>query len=319
MPPMVFQVMSDLHLETPLARPSYDEFAASITPRSPYLALLGDIGYACDSRLFIFLEDQLRHFQVVFFLFGNHEAYGTSFVDAKALIIAFAARIDEVRRLNNEIGRFVFLDQSRYDIDEGTTVLGCTLFSRILKEQAETVKMFVTDFSRIENWEVDDHNNAHESDVEWLNAQVESIMENEPRRAIIIFTHHSPTLLEVATDPVHENDSTQTTSAFATDLSRETCWVSPQVKLWAFGHTHFNCDFEDPLTKKRVFANQKGYRRAESVTFDATKTIHVDTPTPSASKEWSEDQEQGSRRSGFGHGSRPKKRQNDTSNKCMIM
>lgn len=313
MPQMDFQVMSDLHLETPSARPSYDDFAAEITPQSPYLALLGDIGYACDTRLFEFLETQLHHFQIVFFLLGNHEAYGTSFPAAKGLVEAFAARIGEERRLSKEIGRFVFLDQTRYDLEERITVLGCTLFSRISEEQAETVKMFVADFSRIENWEIHDRNKAHESDVNWLNAQVKSITQEEPERTVVIFTHHSPTLLEAVTDPGHKHDSAQISSGFATDLSKEICWSNTQIKLWGFGHTHFNCDFEDPHTKKRVFANQKGYRRAESVTFDATKTVQVHTSAPM------EKQDQGILRRRFGHRSKPKEHQIDSRNKCMIM
>lgn len=319
MAPIMFQVMSDLHLETPLARPTYDEFAASITAQSPYLALLGDIGYACDSRLFTFLEGQLRSFSIVFFLLGNHEAYGTTYVAAKANVEAFATRIEEERDLSSEIGRFVFLNQSRYDIDESVTILGCTLYSRISKEQEETVRMFVTDFSIIEHWEVKDHNSAHESDLFWLNAQVESIMEKEPERAIIIFTHHSPTLLEEANDPMHQDDPAQARSAFATDLSRETCWTNRQVKLWAFGHTHFNCDFVDQLTKKRVLTNQKGYRRAENVSFDAAKTVQVETPTPVEADERSKRQHVGSQGSSYGHEPSRKKRPDATSKICMMM
>jgi Calcineurin-like phosphoesterase len=319
MAPITFQVMSDLHLETPLARPTYDEFAASITPQSPCLALLGDIGYACDSRLFTFLEGQLRSFSIVFFLLGNHEAYGTTYVAAKANVKAFAARLEEERNATSEIGKFVFLDQSRYDIDESVTILGCTLYSRISTEQQETVRMFLTDFSSIENWEVNDHNHAHESDLSWLNAQVDSIVQREPERTIIIFTHHSPTLLEEANDPVHKDDPAQAHSAFATDLSSEPCWTSPQVKLWAFGHTHFNCDFVDALTKKRVFTNQKGYRRAENVTFDAAKTVQVETPPPAEAGKRSRSQRDGSQECNSGHSPRRKKRQNATSKICIMM
>jgi Calcineurin-like phosphoesterase len=316
---ITFQVMSDLHLETPLARPTYDEFSPSITPQSPYLALLGDIGYASDSRLFTFLENQLRSFSIVFFLLGNHEAYGTTYVAAKANVEAFAARIEDERDPSSEVGRFVFLDQSRYDIDESMTILGCTLYSRISEEQEESVRMFVSDFSSIENWEVDDHNTAHESDLFWLNAQVQSMMEKEPERTIIIFTHHSPTLLDEANDPMHKDDLAQASSAFATDLSRETCWTSAQVKLWAFGHTHYNCDFVDPLTKKRVFTNQKGYRRSENVTFDAAKTVQVEMPAPAEAAEKRKSQHIGSQGSTSGHESRRKKRQNATSKICTMM
>lgn len=58
-----------------------------------------------------------------------------------------------------------------------------------------------------------------------------------------------------------------------TDLSKEVCWTCPAVVLWAFGHTHFNCDFIDAATGKRAMANQKGYSRLEADGFDAGKVV----------------------------------------------
>lgn len=161
-PKTTFQILSDLHLETPLTRPSYEDFAAEITLWNSYLALLGDIGYARDTGLHEFLEGQLQHFQIVCFLLDNHEAYGTSLAAAKALVKAFAARMETMRG-SSTMGRFAFLNQTRYDMGEEITVLACTL-SRISEEQANTVKMFVTDFSSIESWEINDPNEAHSSD-----------------------------------------------------------------------------------------------------------------------------------------------------------
>ena len=70
-PSITLQILSDLHLETPHLLPMYSDFR--VEPRSPYLALLGDIGNANDRRLFQFLEEQLRRFQIVFYVLGNHE------------------------------------------------------------------------------------------------------------------------------------------------------------------------------------------------------------------------------------------------------
>lgn len=47
------------------------------------------------------------------------------------------------------------------------------------------------------------------------------------------------------------------------------------MKLRAFGHSHFNCDVEDPQTEKRILANQKGLHRRELVTFDEAKFVTV--------------------------------------------
>ena len=267
-----FQIMSDLHLETPQTRPTYDEF--KIQPQCLYLALLGDIGNVQDPRLFTFIEEQLHHFALVFFLLGNHEPYGMTFLAAQESVRAFKDYTDRQRSVpNSSTGEFVFLDQTRRDLPGEITVLGCTLFSHIMPEQRETVSRFVSDFSSIDGWTMDTHCAAHEADLAWLNGQVTQIVQDEPHRSIVIFTHHSPTTLEAANNPGHLKDSAQVRSAFTTDVSDQVCWASTQVRLWAFGHTHFNCDIQDPQTGKRIVANQKGYRRAELLTFSATKIV----------------------------------------------
>ncbi|TVY41381.1 Uncharacterized protein LSUB1_G003254 [Lachnellula subtilissima] len=274
MPSVKIQLMSDLHLGTPQTRPTYQDF--EIPPECQYLALLGDIGVIGDNRLFDFLEKQLRSFEVVFYLLGNHEPFGITRLEAQTSVRAFEHKMEELRSSSgSNLGKFVFLDQTRYDLTEEVTVLGCTLFSHISNDQRESVSLFCSDFSEIQDWTVDTHNAAHRSDLRWLDTQVEHITQHEPRRKILVFTHHSPTLLEHANDPRHLDDAAQVRSAFVTDLSEQECWKNASVKFWAFGHTHFNCDFVDSGTKRRVVANQKGYRKSESDTFDVTKVVEV--------------------------------------------
>jgi Calcineurin-like phosphoesterase len=268
-----FQLLSDLHLETPYARPIYHEF--EVLPKAPYLALLGDIGHVKDSRLFNFLERQLEVFELVFFVFGNHEAYGMTLPGAKATMETFILVVETLRATKPDIGKFILLDQGRFDISESFTILGCTLFSKILPEQEGSVRLFVSDFSEIYNWTTDDHNSAHDSDVRWLNSQIEHLARNEPQRHIIIFTHYCPTLLAASSDPQHLNDPAEVRSGFSTDLTSEPCWISPQVKVWAFGHTHFNCDFLDTVSRKRLVTNQKGGKRNEALGFDVQKVISI--------------------------------------------
>lgn len=64
------QIVSDLHLEIPSA---YDVF--QIPPEAPYLAFLGDIGLVNDDGFLSFIEAQLRKFEIVFLLLGNHEPW----------------------------------------------------------------------------------------------------------------------------------------------------------------------------------------------------------------------------------------------------
>ncbi|KAH9437495.1 hypothetical protein MCOR02_001152 [Pyricularia oryzae] len=46
-----------------------------------------------------------------------------------------------------------------------------------------------------------------------------------------------------ANNPNRLEDDTGAQSASATDLSAEIWWTNPCVRVWAFGRTHFNCDF----------------------------------------------------------------------------
>lgn len=260
-----FQIISDLHLET---QPSY---RYPIKQSAKNLILLGDIGKICDSGFFPFLELQLKNYWNVFFLFGNHEPCGSSWSTAKRAMHDFSDRMDKLRS-RSTIGRFILLDQTRYDINDNLTVIGCTLFSNMAPAQAAEIGSRFIDFRQIQGWTVSDHVKAHESDLLWLNSQVKEITAKAPNRKIAIFTHYCPTVDERASDPRHQGSSVS--SGFATDLSDLVCWTSANVSVWAFGHTHYCCDFLDHL-EKRIVANQRGYNTKQQSAFDIQKTITI--------------------------------------------
>lgn len=143
-------------------------------------------------------------------------------------------------------------------------MLGCTLFSHVVKHQEDAVASRLVDFQHISQWTVQDHNLAHRSDLDWLNQQVSKIAEKEPHRKLAIFTHHCPCIDERAVDPKHAGS--EVSSGFATDLKSEHCWTNPAVKAWAFGHTHFNTSFTNEHGA-RVIANQKGYYMVPALSF----------------------------------------------------
>jgi hypothetical protein len=266
------QLMSDLHLEM---NQQYDIYM--ITPRAPMLALLGDIGRTCDKGLFDFIKAQLEQFKVVFYVLGNHEPYQSNWDSAKTLMTEFKREIDQLRASNHRLGEFVFLDQTRYDISEEVTVLGCTLFSRVgpTEEDRNRVGRLLNDFKLIENWTVEQHNASHEADLTWLNAQVEEIATKEPTRKIIILTHYCPTTDRRTIDPKLPTAGLNLSSGFSTDLSKQPCWKEGCVKAWAFGHTHYNCAFRPNRASMRVVTNQRGYSFAVSAGFDESRTISV--------------------------------------------
>lgn len=79
------QLMSDLHLEFHMqpkkGGPSgkgYDVFDFLVL--APNLALLGNIGIAAQAGLFEFFVRQVKRFERVFFVMGNHEGYNGTYV-----------------------------------------------------------------------------------------------------------------------------------------------------------------------------------------------------------------------------------------------
>lgn len=268
------QIVSDLHLEATNAYATLE-----IPPKAPYLALLGDIGNTVQDDSFTsFLDRQIKLFQVVFLLPGNHEPYRSTWEESLAFFRQYEDNVQRRRTEGEEIGSFVFLDRTRYDVP-GTaiTILGCTLFSHVPGSRKEAVGRLLNDFRHIKNWRVEDHNRAYQRDLEWLNTQVKSITTDEPDRIIAVFTHHCPTTAKRASNPKHEN--TPVYSAFVTDMAKQPCWTTRNVVLWAFGHTHYNFDFNDSRTGKRVFANQRGYF-GDVPGWDVERTVEIPTEVP---------------------------------------
>ena len=266
---MAVQILSDLHLEV---NKGYDVF--EITPKAPFLALLGDIGNVAKHKddFLGFLTRQLEQFQAVFFVPGNHEAYHSSWPETLDILREFEDRVSQ----NHSLGAFALLDRSLVRLPgTNTIILGCRLFSHVPPERAAAVSLKLNDFYHTAAWDVAAHNEAHKRDLAWLNEQVAALEGSEAN--IVIFSHWSPSQAGRAADPRHAGSDI--TSAFSTDLSGEVCFRSRDVKLWAFGHTHFNCDFvvergggAGPL---RLVANQRGYYFSQSEGFDAEKTVKV--------------------------------------------
>ncbi|KYG41992.1 hypothetical protein M433DRAFT_74725 [Acidomyces richmondensis BFW] len=241
-----FQILSDLHLE--VGR-QYDTY--QIPPSAPYLILAGDIGRLVDYESYLtFLTRHVDRFQLIFLVLGNHELYGLTLEEG-------IREADKLEREEILLGKVVFLHRKRYDIlQHGIVVLGCTLWSHIPKEAEEIVMARVNDFKRINKWTIQDHNNAHQQDLEWLQAQTNiaqgqgQTKKRRPAR-IIAVTHHAP-CIKGTSDPGHAHSTCS--SAFATDVLNH---FRGALNIWVFGHTHYSTDFMQ--NGIRVIANQRGY------------------------------------------------------------
>jgi hypothetical protein len=278
---MAIQIVSDLHLEAPKA---YDVF--EIVPRAPVLALLGDIGNVEPHKadLTAFIEQQLRQFQAVLFVPGNHEPYHSTWPRTLDILRSLEEDIRARRAAGDTaLGELVVLDRGTYRLpgSSGTIVLGCSLFSYVPPEREMAVSMGLNDFFHIgDDWSLATHNRAHTRDLAWLNETVASLNNDESKdiRNILIVTHWCPSLDPRTRNPQHTSNTL--TCAFATDLSNETCFLAQKVKAWGFGHTHYNCDFvvergDSGTGPLRLVTNQRGYYFSQAAGYDNDKTMWV--------------------------------------------
>ncbi|KAK5625750.1 hypothetical protein RRF57_001466 [Xylaria bambusicola] len=263
------QIISDIHLESPR---TYDIF--EIIPKAPHLALSGDVGYVFHKQeYFDFLRRYLLKFQTIFLVLGNHEPWHSTWDVTKEAIRDFERQISQERQSSTSLGKFVLLDRTIYHLEaetgESIAVIGCTLFSQVPAQSIEAVSFGVNNFYQTENWTVEDHNAMFEGDLKWLNEQVLSLRGNN----IIVLTHYSLTLDECIIDLKYKGSLIR--FGFATDLSNSAAWLSDDVIVWAFGHTHFNCDYVGERTGKRVVTNQRGYYFTQSLGFYEDKVIEI--------------------------------------------
>lgn len=244
--PIRIQIVSDAH-EQNLTR-------WRITPHAPILALLGDIRQISTGAAYNnWLDRHLLLFKKIILVYGNNEAYRSSWASIRAVMNAAQAR----RQAANTpgAGELIILDKTTHRLSDDVLILGCTLNSNITPDQRDNCQNGRQEFSIIQDWDVERHNAVHKDHLAWLNSTVTSLAAESGNSKIVVFTHHSPCedVRSIAPQFLVSN----TSSAMHTDLSNEPCWTEPKVVLWAWGHTHWSCDFADPVTGKRLCANQR--------------------------------------------------------------
>ncbi|TFK59203.1 hypothetical protein BDN72DRAFT_851391 [Pluteus cervinus] len=170
--------------------------------------------------------------------------------------------------VDEQNGELILLTQTRYDVSDDLTIIGCTLWSALNREDLDILSWSMTDFKRITSFSIEAYQAAHIAHRVWLNSTVENIRTQEPHRRVVVFTHHAPTT-EGTSDPRFQGGPNN--SAFSSELTSEPCW-GPPVVLWGFGHTHWACDFV--RSGVRVMSNPRGYD-VGAQGYDATKVLEL--------------------------------------------
>lgn len=167
-------------------------------------------------------------------------------------------------------GEFIFLHRKRFDVSPKLAILGCTLWSGLDPDDRDILSWSVTDFKRITDFTFESSVELHRTDLRWLESEVARVRSAPPEMEVVIFTHYAPTV-DGTGDPKYAGGPT--TSAFATELTGNAIWAKP-AKAWAFGHTHWSCQFE--RLGVEVISNQRGYGGVVAkggIPFDSNFTV----------------------------------------------
>lgn len=263
------QIASDLHLEF------YSEDQALpyrdiITPSAPILALLGDIGLPLSANRHYerFLHHMADQFQLVLVVAGNHEFYNHENKPYPEIQAKIQSICDSHPRLK-------YMNRTSLLIN-GVRILGCTLWSYIPEHAHLICEYSLNDYRRIngpggEPFTAAMSTEWFEKDKQWIEQQVRQSM-NAGEGSVVILTHHTPSFFgtssrQFETDPHHHyaeqnpRDQRWTNCCFSSDLEHlfrnKGSPGNSNVRLWAFGHTHWNCDRQ--VFGTRLLANQRGY------------------------------------------------------------
>lgn len=285
---VTFQLASDVHLE-------FRNGVFEIVPKTPYLALLGDIGltsmanrlddgdknYSEGDRLEKWIEAQCAKFKEVYFIMGNHESYGRSTIDES---------VQFLQNLEKKLPNFYFFEKRVHYIP-GTDVciLGTTLWSNIPESQRATARNCLNDFRQIKSFSIDDYKLAFEANVDWLQKTIAA--EKSKNKRIVVFTHHCPINIRGAAPPSDDGYAFEIKMGIGcSDLTH----LLQDVHTWCFGHTHWNLDVI--VGNTRVVSNQVCYpkdpyfRENGCVQYDPEQVIEIGLPHKATDEKQSHEQ-----------------------------
>lgn len=252
-----FHYASDLHIEFALPK------AENITGEN--LILAGDIITLVSlnpimnnagnrkkrDRFNTFFDHARENFKRIFYVTGNHESYNFDINIEAAYIEKY---LPDVIHLNN----------SSYEFEDGTVILGGTLWTDMNNNNPMThlaVGAGMNDFKIIYNSEKDpfatftthDAYHKHHATLEFLAHELDKYQD----RKCVVVTHHAPSRLGTSFEH-HGHGGID--PGYYSDLDLFIA-SRPQIKTWVHGHTHIQKEYK--IGETNVVSNARGYEGYE--------------------------------------------------------
>lgn len=254
------QIVSDLHLEF---RNSFNKL---LIPSAPILCLLGDICACGNDKDFNIYKEFIKYispkFKHIIHIPGNHEYYTCGnknitindtipHIDKK--IRVFIKPFKNVHYLNNNTLHLI-INNKNY------VFIGTTLWTGVNPEYRIALQKRMNDYTHlymptakatisnnlIRKYTIEDMSALHIKSVKYIKSEVKKLKTTDIG---IILTHHKPYINKIQKDIIYQ--------AYETNILGEVIKMTPNIKLWGYGHTHVKDDIiKDGV---RVISNPKGY------------------------------------------------------------
>ena len=251
-----FYYASDLHIEFALPKAEF------ITGEN--LILAGDIitlvalnpimndarNRKNRDRINTFFNHVQQNFKRVFYLTGNHESYNFNIDMEKEYIDKYLPGV-------------IHLNDSSYEIDDQTVIMGGTLWTDMNRNNPLThnaVGRGMNDFRLIYSGNTGDiftTQNAYDKHQKTLAFLTEEL-EKYKNKKCIVATHHAPSRQGLNAE--HSGHGT-IDAGYYSDLD-EFILDRPQIKTWVHGHTHIQKEYK--IGETNVLSNARGYEGYES-------------------------------------------------------
>lgn len=249
------QYVSDLHLEFPANKEYLKQHP--LQPLGEVLVLAGDIvPFAVMDRFKDFFSYVSDHFEITYWLPGNHEYYRFDIAEKSGV-------------LHEKIRSNVFLVNNTSVVHQNSKLIFSTLWSKISEGYQWQIERSLNDFHVIKNkgfrFSAEAYNQLHEQCLSLVQTEIE----NNTEEKLAVFTHHCPTFLNYPEQ--YKGDILN--EAFATELYD--LIETSNISSWVYGHHHTNTP-AFTIGNTKLLTNQLGYvEQNEHGLFEANKCIEL--------------------------------------------
>lgn len=229
----MLQYVSDLHLEY---YPDDVILSDFLTPCSPNLLLLGDIGHPKTDEYKSFIYQASRAFENVFVILGNHEYYHDNNIDIY------------IRTLFSKYSNVYLLQNEAIETND-FIILGTTLWTSASKY---SIPPKDSDFEYIPEWNIAELNKRYNLSLNWLDKTLKKYV-SVSDKPIIVCSHHMPSYLCVS----EKFKSSPYNCFYVSDLNF--LIKEYPIKYWLCGHGHESLNLK--IHSTQILSNPRGYAK----------------------------------------------------------